>query len=339
MFTGIAGIAGLTSALVTAIVVLTGGAILRSGAAAADPDQDEQFLALLDQEDIPALNNVPSLIVTAHHVCRILDAGMPVDDLVDAMVNNAYSIDPIERLYPRGRLARTETRFITAAVAAYCPYDQSKIASIMANPAAGWNEPTHRVAPSTRNAVNSGGDLRESRPVPDVINMPAPRQEPTGTGAVRLPHLMDCGVLVASRPGGDRSDFDAHGTALASLIGAIPSGEVTDPNPPQLPTPPPPTAQILTPPRPIAAPPPPKQPPPPPKQPPPPPQQAEPPPQQAEPPAVGPQPGGAGGSDDTGGIGGGTGGIGGGTGGAGGNGPAEPSPAPPMPPGLVRLAP
>jgi hypothetical protein len=158
-------ITGLTSALVTAIVVLTGGAILRGGAAAADPDQDEQFLALLDEEGIPAIDGVPSLIVTAHHVCRILDAGMPVDDLVDAMVNNAYGIDPSERRYAPGRLARTEARFITAAVAAYCPYDRGKIASLVANPAPGWNEPTHRVAAYTHNAVDSGGDLREPPPV------------------------------------------------------------------------------------------------------------------------------------------------------------------------------
>ena len=44
MFTTITSQAG---ALATAIVVLTGGAILRGGAAAADQSQDEQFLALL----------------------------------------------------------------------------------------------------------------------------------------------------------------------------------------------------------------------------------------------------------------------------------------------------
>ena len=336
MSTGIARFTGITShagALVTAIVLLTGAAILRGGAAVADSNQDEQFLALLDKEGIPALNGVPSLIYAAHKVCRKLDAGMLADDLVEAMVNDAYGIDPPERLYAPGRLARTEARFITAAVGAYCPYDQSKIASIMANPAAGWNEPTQRVAPSTHNAVNSGGDLREPPPALGMINMPAPRQEPTGTGAVRMPHLMDGGALVAGRSGGDRSDFDAHGTALASLIGAVPSGEITEPNPPQLPAPPP-AAHIQTAPKPIAAPPRPNQPPPPPQQPPP-------PPQQPPPPVVAPQPGGAPGSGGGGGNGsGGGGGNGGGsTGGSGGGRPAEPSPEPPMPPGYVTLAP
>ena len=295
MFTGITSHAGT---LVTTIVVLTGAAILRGGAAAADPNQDDQFLELLAKEDIPALQNVPSLIATAHKVCRQLDGGMPVDDVVDEMRNYAYNTDPIERLYPRARLARTEARFITAAVEAYCPDDQSRIASIMANPAPGWSEPTHRVA--AHNAVNSGGDLREPSPALDMINLPAAWQEPTGSGAVGLAHVMDGGVFASGRYGDERSEGDAYGQVLTSLIAAVPSGEVTQPSPPQIPVPPPQAAHMRTAPRPIAPPPRPKQPP---------------------PPAVGPQPGGGAGS-----------------GGSGGGGPAEP-PTPPMPPGLVRLAP
>jgi len=279
-------------ALVTSIVVLTGGAILRGGAAAADPDQDEQFLALLDQEEIPALQNVPSLIATAHKVCRELDGGMTVNAVVDDMKNNSLA-DPGGDQFPARRIASTIARFITAAVEAYCPNDQSKIASITANPAPGSNEPTHHVAAYTHNAW----------------------QEPTGSGVVRLPHLMGGGVFVAGRYGDYRSDRDANGVVLASLIGAVPSDEIT-PNPPQIPAPPPPTAQIRTPPKPIAAPPPPKQ--------------SPPPPQQAEPPAVAPQPGRDGGSGGSGST---------GDGGNGGGRPAEPSPTPPMPPGLVGLAP
>jgi hypothetical protein len=327
MFTGITTHAG---SLVTAIVALTGAAILQGGAAAADSNQDNQFLALLNKEGIPALSGVPSLIDTAHKVCRALDAGIPVNAVRDAMVNYANSIDPADP----GRLARTEGRFITAAVEAYCPYDQGKIASIMANPAPGLNEPAHRVPASTHDAVNSGSHLGEPPPARGMINLPAAWQEPTGTGAVRLPHLMD-GVFVAGRYGDHRSDCDAHGTVLASLVGAVPSGEITPPNPPQIPAPPPPTAQRLTPPRPISAPPRPKQEPPPPQQLPPPPKQPPPPPKQVEPPAVGPQPGGAPGSGGSGS----TGGNGGGGGGNGGGGPAERSPTPPMPPGVVRLAP
>jgi hypothetical protein len=289
MFTGITTHAG---SLVTAIVVLTGAAILRGGAAAADPNQDDQFLALLDKEGIPALSGVPDLIATAHDACRALDAGYSASTVVDTLTNFASRNDPSQDI---GRYHRTEVRFLRAAVGAYCPYDQGKIASVMGNPAPGWNEPTHRVAAYTRNAVNSGGDLREPPPVLDMIELPAAWQEPTGIGAVRLSHLMGGGVFVAARCGDDRSDCDAHGTVLASLIGAIPGG-VTPPNPPQIPAPPPPTAQPLTPPRPIAAPPPPQQPPPPPQQvepapqQPPPPQQVEPPPQQPPPPPQQPPP-------------------------------------------------
>src|ERR1700758_1330333 len=178
MFTGSTSYAGF---LVTAIVAVTGAAILHGGAAAADPNQDDQFLALLDKEGIPAQQGVPSLIDTAHKVCRALDSGTPVDAVVDALVNYAYNVDHTDR----GRLARTETRFVRAAVGAYCPYDQGKIASIMANPAPGSDGPTHRVAAYTHNAVNSGGDLREPPPALDMmIDLPAAWQEPTGTGAV-----------------------------------------------------------------------------------------------------------------------------------------------------------
>ncbi|OBA77190.1 hypothetical protein A5641_18250 [Mycobacterium sp. 1554424.7] len=268
MFTGTTGRSG---ALITAIVVLTGAAIMRGGAAIADPSQDDRFLALLDQQGIPALRGVPSLIETGHDVCRTLDAGMPAAGLVDAMVNNAFGIDPSERNFDPGRLARTEARFIIAAVGAYCPYNRGKIASLRTNPS-GWEGSARRV---TRPAVDLRSDLRRS-PV------------------------------------------------------AIPTGEIDDPNPPQLPAPPPTAAQIQTPRLPIAAPSAPKRPPPPPEQVKPPPQQPPPPPQQMEP-AAGPQPGGPGGSGGGGSTGGGNGS--GSPGGNGGGVPADSSP------GFVRLAP
>jgi Protein of unknown function (DUF732) len=281
MFTGTTRFAGSTShagGLVTAIVLLTGTAILRGGAAAADSTQDDQFLALLDNEGIPALENVPSLVDTAHKVCRVLDAGISADRIVDAMVDYAYSIDPAERRYAPGRLARTEARFIIAAVGAYCPYDGSEIASIVTDPASLWNGPTHRAADDIRNAVSSRGDL-----------MGRPSQKPP---------------------------------ELASVIGVVPSGQITQPDPPQVPPPPPPVVHLQTPPRPAAAPPRPRQVPPPPQQPP--------------PPAVASQPGAASGKGGSGIAGGGD--SGGGL--AGGPPPAPPAPpAPVAPPGYVRLAP
>jgi uncharacterized membrane protein YgcG len=285
MFTGTTSHSG---ALVSAIVVLTGAAILRGGAAAADSN-DDQFLALLDQEGIPALNGVPSLIATAHKICRTLDAGMPADRLVDVMVNNAYGIDPTERSYAPGRLARTEARFITAAVEAYCPSDQGKIASIMANPAAGWHEPTHRGAAYTHNAVNSGsryGDDRSDRRAHCAVLTSLLRAVPSGEITPDPPQIPPpppptAQVLTPPRP-------------------------IATPTPPKRPPPPP------------------QQLPPPPQQPPPPPQQAEPP---AVGPSPGGAAG-SGGAGGTGGGGNGSGG-GGSAGGGGPAGPAPTVDMPP----------
>ncbi|MGZ4527199.1 MAG: DUF732 domain-containing protein, partial [Mycobacterium sp.] len=240
------------SALVAAVVVLTGVVMLPHGAAAADPNPDDQFVALLDQKGIPALENVPSLIATAHRVCRQLDGGMPVDGVVDDMRERAFKANSAGGQYPPDRVMRTIARFIAAAVEAYCPNDQPKIASLlpMANPVPGSNEPTQRSTWSTHNAASSRSDLREPQSALHMI----------------------------SRGGRIRSEGDAH----VVPIGLFPEGETGDPDPPQLPPPPPPTAHIMTPPRPVATPSPPQQPPPPQQEPPPGPQQ--------EPPAA-PEPG------------------------------------------------
>jgi len=119
------GITSHARALVIAIVVVTGPAILHCGAATADPNQDEHFLQLLNQEDIPALANVPSLIATAHQICRKLDGGMTANALVDDMRNSSFT-DPTGQQFPARRITTTITRFITAAVDAYCPDQQAR---------------------------------------------------------------------------------------------------------------------------------------------------------------------------------------------------------------------
>jgi Protein of unknown function (DUF732) len=298
MFTGITAHAG---SLVTAIVVLTGAAILYAGAAAADPNQDDQFVALLDKEGIPALEGVPSLIDTAHKVCHALDAGTPVNAVVDALVNYAYSVDQTDR----GRLARTETRFVRAAVGAYCPYDQGKIASIMANLAPGSNGPTHRVAAYMHNAVNSGSDLREP--------LLAAWQEPTVLAS--LIGVLPGGVPPPNPPQIPVPPPPTGQTLTPPLPIAAPPPPKRPPPPPQqvepAPQQPPPPQQVE--PAPQQPPPPPQEPPPPPQEPPPPPQQPPPPPQQPPPPRPQQPP------------------------------PppqqVEPSTTPPGPPGRVRLAP
>lgn len=236
-------IAGYAGAVAVSIATLTGGVLLGGGAAVGDPNQDEQFLTLLDEEEIPAVENRQSVIATAHKVCGKLDGGMPVDALVDEMRNFAYSRDRAVRQYPPDRVTRTMTRFITAAVQAYCPGDRGKIASIMANPGPGSNEPTGHAATSAPQAIKAS-DLR--RPVRHSAEVAAGRRGPAA------------GVAM-----------------LTASVGAVPSGEITPTNPPPIP-PPPPSAHVVTPRLPVAAPHPSKQSPPPLKQPPP-PQQVPPP--------------------------------------------------------------
>ncbi|WP_197283744.1 DUF732 domain-containing protein [Mycobacterium sp. Marseille-P9652] len=141
-------------------------------------------------------------------------------------------------------------------------------------------------------------------------------------------------AFASVRSAGSRSDGDARGAVPAWLTEAIPSGDITQPDPPQVPQPP--AAQVEPTPQQLAPVPRPNRPPPPPQKPPPTPQQPPPPPQQVEPPAVGPQPGGAAGSNGGGSTGGGSTGGGSTDGGGNGGGPgARPSPAP----GFVSLAP
>jgi len=297
------------ASLLAAAVLLTGAAIWRSGPSVADPNQDDQFLALLDRLEIPAVSNVPSLIATAHKVCNKLDGGLPVDDVVDALITDAYDVDPTARMYPVDRVIRTETRFVVAATEAYCPANHSKIASVMANPIGYTGGPTRRIA--------THSDLGRLGNEPSTADA-----EHTVFVALHVP--VSAGQATPPTPA-----LPAPPPPPANRI-ATPPRPIAAPPPPRRPPPPPQQA-----PQPPELPPPPSQLPPPPELPPP-------PPQQPPPPAIGPQPGDSFGGGGEGGAGG-TGGRGTGTGGSGGSAPAEPSPKPApepaMPPGFVRLAP
>jgi Protein of unknown function (DUF732) len=106
---------------VTAFVVLTGAAILGGGAASADPSQDNQFLALLSQQGIPALSGIPDLIKTAHNVCGELDSGVPTSTVVREFEGYANSVTPGR---DPDRVHRSAVRFVTASAGAYCPNHQ-----------------------------------------------------------------------------------------------------------------------------------------------------------------------------------------------------------------------
>lgn len=109
---------GISAVLVTAVFC--------SGAAGADPSQDDQFLDLLEQQSIPAMDGIPGLINRAHGICDELSGGTPFGNILDDQLNIIYADNPTLHLVP-GRVDRTARRFINAAVGAYCPGNQGKI--------------------------------------------------------------------------------------------------------------------------------------------------------------------------------------------------------------------
>jgi hypothetical protein len=121
------GITGLAVALVSAFVVLT-AAIFCAGAAGADPGQQDQFLALLEQEQIPPIDDgeVPGVVARAHQICGELNGGTPVDAMVNEEMNRGYGENPGLHLYA-DRVRRTAIRFVTAAVKVYCPRHQGEL--------------------------------------------------------------------------------------------------------------------------------------------------------------------------------------------------------------------
>ncbi|HWF30398.1 MAG TPA: DUF732 domain-containing protein [Mycobacterium sp.] len=119
------GITRLADALVGVSVVLT-AAIICAGAAGADPSQQDQFLALLQQEQIPAIDNVPGLVYHAHEICGELDGGASVETVVTDVMNRAYGDDPALHSFP-ARVRKTAVRFVTASVDVYCPSHQGEL--------------------------------------------------------------------------------------------------------------------------------------------------------------------------------------------------------------------
>jgi hypothetical protein len=182
MFTGIATNAG---PLVTAIVVLTGAAILRGGAASADPNQDDQFLALLNHEGVPAISGVQDLIKTAHKVCGELDGGVPADTVVDELVKNANNITPGA---DPDRLRRTETRFVKASAGAYCPNHQVGFTN--------RNGSTHRVKLTS---FVTGADA--TNPVPPAPQVPDAQMQKPPQAVAPAPPKKAPPVVVGPPPG------------------------------------------------------------------------------------------------------------------------------------------
>ena len=121
------GIARLAVALVSASAILT-AAVVPAGPAGADPSQQDQFLALLEQEQIPPVDagEVPGVVARAHYICGQLNGGTPVNALVDEEMNRGYAENPRLHLLA-DRVRRTAIRFITASVDVYCPRHQGEL--------------------------------------------------------------------------------------------------------------------------------------------------------------------------------------------------------------------
>lgn len=125
--------------LLAGVSLLYGAAAVHAAASWADTAQDDQFLALLDQKGVSAISGVPALIATAHQICGGLASGMSADALLDALVDTANTVTPGA---DPARLVRTESRFLDAAVEAYCPNNRGRV--VFTNPAA-WSQSKHVV--------------------------------------------------------------------------------------------------------------------------------------------------------------------------------------------------
>jgi hypothetical protein len=113
------GITGLADALVSASVLLT-AAIICAGAASADPSQQDQFVALLEQDQIPIIDNLPALVARAHQICGELDGGASVETVVNEEMNGMFEENPSYHL-EFARVHRTAVRFIAVSAEVYCP--------------------------------------------------------------------------------------------------------------------------------------------------------------------------------------------------------------------------
>jgi Protein of unknown function (DUF732) len=111
------GITSLADALVSASVVLT-AAISCAGAASADPSQQDRFVALLEQDQIPLMDNLPALVARAHQICGELNGGTSVATVVSEEMNGIFEEDPH---LESARVKRTAVRFIAVSAEVYCP--------------------------------------------------------------------------------------------------------------------------------------------------------------------------------------------------------------------------
>jgi hypothetical protein len=135
------GITGLAEALLSVSMVLAPSTMC-AGAAHADPSQQDQFVALLEKDEVPLVDNLPALVARAHQICKELDGGESVYAVVDEEMNGMYDENPAYR-QEAGRVHRTAIRFIAVSAEVYCPkhltdaYVSDDVAFTVLGPAAG----------------------------------------------------------------------------------------------------------------------------------------------------------------------------------------------------------
>jgi Protein of unknown function (DUF732) len=116
------GITSLADALVSASVMLT-AAIICAGAASADQkqqDQQDQFVELLAQDQIPVYDNLPALVARAHQICGELNGGTSIATVVNEEMNGIFEENPAYH-QESARVKRTAIRFIAVSAEVYCP--------------------------------------------------------------------------------------------------------------------------------------------------------------------------------------------------------------------------
>jgi hypothetical protein len=115
-------ITGLVGALLSASAVPI-AAILCAGAASAGPsaqEQQDQFVELLEADQVPLVDNLPALVARAHQICKELNGGASVYSVLEEEMDGIFNDTPSLRS-EAARVHRTAIRFIAVSSEVYCP--------------------------------------------------------------------------------------------------------------------------------------------------------------------------------------------------------------------------
>jgi Protein of unknown function (DUF732) len=77
-------------------------------------------VTLLQQDQIPLIDNLPALVARAHYICGELDGGASVETVVNEQMNGMFEENPAYHQIS-ARVKRTAVRFIAISADVYCP--------------------------------------------------------------------------------------------------------------------------------------------------------------------------------------------------------------------------